>query len=62
VEIIHEIDIPGWATAEQSAVWGGPNFSCRFDRWWFTVTPVLQITQKSGEPDFQLRTIFGFEF
>jgi hypothetical protein len=62
VELLHEIDMPGWSQAEESILYGGPNLSYRHGNWWATVTPLAQLTNVASEVDFQTRLIFGFSF
>lgn len=40
----------------------GPNASYRTADWYITVTPMLQVTDVSSEPDYQVRMIFGINF
>lgn len=61
-EFLHEIDFADWAETGDSVVYAGPNASFRYDRFYVTTTALVQATGISGEPDFQLRTIFGFHF
>jgi hypothetical protein len=61
-EFLHEIDLPDWSHAEDSVVYGGPNFSYRSKNWWATVTPLVQLTDIASEVDVQTRLIFGFSF
>jgi hypothetical protein len=61
-EFIHEIAFPDWSESEPSKVFGGPNISLRRKNYWATITALAQITWAGDEPDFQLRTIFGFSF
>jgi len=61
-EFLHEIGFADWAEAGDSIVYVGPNASFRYDRFYVTSTALVQATAISGEPDFQLRTIFGFHF
>ncbi len=61
-EILHEVAFPEWADAGQSVVWLGPNVSVRVGNWWATMSALSQATQVDDEPDFQLRTIFGYAF
>lgn len=61
-EFVHEIAFPDWSTTERGKFFAGPNVSIRRGTWWVTVTPLAQITRAGDEPDFQLRTVFGFSF
>jgi hypothetical protein len=61
-ELLHEIDLPDWARAEDSVLYAGPNLSYRRGNWWATVTPLAQLTNVGLEVDFQTRLIFGFSF
>ncbi len=61
-ECLHEIAFPEWQKAERGVLFAGPNISVRAGRWWTTMTALAQITDAGEEPDFQLRTIFGFAF
>lgn len=61
-EFLHEIEFSDWAEAGDSLVYAGPNASFRYDRFFVTTTALIQATGISEEPDFQLRTIFGFQF
>lgn len=62
VEVLHEIDLPDWSGAEDSVVYAGPNLSYRREKWWATVTPLVQLSDIPAEVDFQTRVIFGFSF
>jgi hypothetical protein len=44
------------------SVFIGPNVSYRRNQWFVAATALAQPTDTAGEPDFQLRTIFGFGF
>lgn len=61
-EVVHEIAFPEWKTAERSFFFAGPNVSVRAGKWWATVTALAQVTRAGDEPDFQVRTIFGYTF
>jgi hypothetical protein len=61
-EILHEVESKEWATWSEAALYAGPNLSFRTMRWWITVAPLVQVTNVSSEPDFQLRLLFGFDF
>lgn len=61
-EFVHEIEFPEWSEAEPSRFFAGPNISVRKGNWWATLTALGQVTCEGGEPDLQVRTIFGFSF
>ena len=61
-EFVHEIAFPDWSEAEPGKFFAGPNMSFRRRNYWATVTALAQITRAGDEPDFQVRTIFGFSF
>jgi hypothetical protein len=61
VEFLHEFVFPGWSD-HFSNVFVGPNVSYRRNQWFVTATALAQATDTSGEPDLQLRTIFGIGF
>ena len=59
-EMLHEILLPAWHSSEaENNFFIGPNVSYRGDRWFATVTALAQTTRTEGEPDYQLRVIFG---
>jgi hypothetical protein len=61
VEMVHEIILPDWRSSEaENNFFLGPNASYRGDRWFATVTALAQTTRTEGEPDYQVRLIFGF--
>lgn len=62
LEVVHEIAVPDVDTIGDSAVYLGPNASWRHGNFFVTATGLWQVTSLAGEPDFQLRTIFGFDF
>ena len=62
VEVVHEIPIPEWRKLGRNFLFAGPNVSVRAGKWWTTVSALAQLTSAGGEPDFQLRTIVGYEF
>ena len=63
LEFLHEFVFPDWHDAERIRnVFIGPNVSYRHQSWFVTVTALAQPTNTPDEPDFQLRTIFGFGF
>ena len=61
-ELVHEIEYEDFSEWGDHAVFLGPNASFRTPNWWVTVTPLFQITDLAGEPNFQARFIFGFDF
>jgi len=61
-EFVHEIAFPDWSEAEPGKLFAGPNISFRHRNWWVTVTALAQITDAGDEPDFQIRSVFGFSF
>ena len=63
VEFLHEFVFPDWRDDEKIRnVFIGPNVSYRRHEWFVTVTALAQATDTTGEPNFQLRTIFGIGF
>ena len=59
-EMLHEILLPAWRSSEaENNFFLGPNASYRGDRWFATVTALAQTTRTEGEPDYQVRLIFG---
>jgi len=60
MELLHEFVFPEWRdTAKIQNFFVGPNVSYRHRNWFVTITALAQATDTHGEPDFQLRTIFG---
>jgi hypothetical protein len=63
LEFLHEFVFPEWRDAEKIRnAFVGPNVSYRQHSWFVTATALAQATDTSGEPDFQVRTIFGIGF
>ena len=63
LEMLHEFVFPKWDTNEhRQNFFIGPNLSARSGRWFGTITALAQATQTGDEPDWQVRTIFGFGF
>jgi Family of unknown function (DUF6662) len=63
LEFLHEVVFPDWHDTERLRnVFIGPNVSYRHQSWFVTVTALAQATNTPDEPDFRLRTIFGFGF
>lgn len=61
-ELLHEVGFPDWSETEDGKFFAGPNVSVRSANWWATATALAQLTRDGGEPDLQVRTIFGFSF
>ena len=61
-ELIHEVEYDDWSQWGDHVVYAGPNVSYRSRSWWVTVTPMFQLTDIAGEPDFLTRVIFGIVF
>ena len=60
IELLHEFVFPEWRGADHASnFFVGPNISYRRSSWFVTVTALAQATDTEGEPDLQLRTIFG---
>ena len=60
-EMLHEIILPHWHSSEaENNFFIGPNVSYRGNGWFATVTALAQTTRTEGEPDCQVRLIFGF--
>ncbi len=60
LELLHEFVLPEWHDEEKIRnLFVGPNVSYRRGNWFVTITALAQATDTEGEPDFQLRTIFG---
>ena len=63
IEFLHEFVFPEWRDQENIRnVFVGPNVSYRRNQWFVTATALAQATDTADEPNFQLRTIFGFGF
>src|SRR5437588_4270957 len=59
-EMLHEILLPAWRSSEaENNFFLGPNVSYRGTGWFATVTALAQTTRTEGEPDYQVRLIFG---
>ena len=59
-EMLHEVLLPAWHSSEaENNFFLGPNVSYRGDRWFATVTALAQTIRTEGEPDYQVRLIFG---
>jgi len=59
-EMLHEIILPQWHSSEaENNFFLGPNVSYRGNGWFATFTALAQTTRTEGEPDYQVRLIFG---
>lgn len=63
LELVHEFVFPDWRNQERTRnFFVGPNVAIRHGRGFATVTALAQATSSADQPDFQLRTIFGYAF
>jgi len=62
VEALHQIDLPNWSRSGPAIVYAGPDVSYRHANWYFTLTPLAQLTRVTDEVNFQARLIVGMEF
>lgn len=63
LEMVHEFVFQQWSDrAKIRNFFIGPNVAIRHKRWFVTVTALAQTTDTTGEPDLQVRTIFGVGF
>jgi hypothetical protein len=63
IEMLHEVVFPDWSAGRAANnFFIGPNISVRRGECYVTLTVLAQATRTEGEPDMQVRTIFGFEF
>ncbi len=62
LELLHEVEYDNWSDWGDNVLYAGPVLSKASDGWWFAVTPLYQLTDHSGEPDFQTRLIVGIDF
>jgi hypothetical protein len=59
-EMLHEVLLPaGHSSEAENNFFIGPNVSYRGNRWFATITALAQTTRTDGEPDYQMRLIFG---
>jgi hypothetical protein len=68
-ELVVESEYEDWSDYEGTTVYAGPALNYMGGKvggsnvtWWVTVTPMFQLSNHEDEPDFQVRTIIGFEF
>lgn len=63
VEALHEVEFDDWDATGPNIFYVGPNVAWRSkENFWITMTPLFQITDIEGEPEYQTRFIFGFNF
>lgn len=62
-EVIAESAFESWSHYEGTTVYAGPAISFQgSERFWVTVTPTYQLTDREDAGDFQVRMIAGIEF
>ena len=61
IEGMHEVGIDNWDKAGKGVFYVGPNATARFGSVWLTAAALWEVTE-TDEPDFQLRTLIGFQF
>ncbi|HEB61009.1 MAG TPA: hypothetical protein ENJ06_04210 [Phycisphaeraceae bacterium] len=61
-EMLHEQELPDWSDTPDGVLWVGPTASYRQETFWFTVTPLFQVTDVDSEADFQTRLLVGISF
>lgn len=62
VQAIWEIEIDDWEHRGDDVVSIGPSFAHQSGGWWFSVSPLFQVTDVDDEPDLQVRLLFGIDF
>jgi hypothetical protein len=62
VEAVHELEIANWQTREDPVVYAGPTLSVQALGGYFTLSPLMQVTDVDGEADYQTRLIAAFQF
>ncbi len=62
MEALHEVGLPDAENFGDNGFFLGPNVAWKNDRFSLAVTGLWQVTDIDDEPDFQLRTIFAFDF
>jgi hypothetical protein len=62
-ELKVESEYEDWSEHEETTVYAGPNVHYSSGGpWWLTVTPLVQLSDEDGAPEFETRMIFGWEF
>ena len=62
LQALWEVPIPDWDSRGDSVVSIGPSVAYQKDEFWFTVSPLFQVTDVVSAPDLQVRLLFGFHF
>ena len=62
VQAVWEKEFPEWNSIGNDVVSIGPSFSWQNSNWWFSISPLFQITDVDSEPDLQVRLLFGIDF
>ncbi len=59
-ELLHQFAIPDWGGIKgKAALYAGPNVSYHAEKWWATLTPLVQVSDIDDEPNFQMRLLVG---
>ena len=61
-EFLHEVEFDDWEETGRNVMYLGPNASFRTDKWFVTITPMVQVSDVDDEADFMTRMIFGITF
>lgn len=59
-EALYEVAFPDWSDTAESLLYAGPGVSFRSRGWWLTTAPLLQLSDRSDQPDLMWRTLVGF--
>jgi hypothetical protein len=62
VEAVHELEIDNWDTKGEHVVYVGPTLSVQALGGYFTVSPLMQVTDVEGDADYQTRMVAAFYF
>ena len=62
VQVLWEIPIPDWDSRGDSVISIGPSIAWQKDDFWFTISPLFQVTDVDSSPDLQVRMLFGIDF
>lgn len=61
-EAVHELELDNWDTTGRNVVYAGPSLSVQALGGYFTISPLMQVTDVDGEADFQTRMIAAVYF